>query len=392
MVLEMRGWRLSLPGAALDVHILSAARTPLGAFGGALRALGTTNLAAQAARGALARAGCDPAEVDGLMLGQVLQAGAGLNPAARAAREAGLPGLPALTVNQGGASGLQAVALGAQALQNGDGATLLTGGMESASGAPYLLPAARWGRRLGAAQLLDALLLDGYGIGRAGAFPEDGSANGSEGLDLGRVARANWAEESRRRAADARAAGTFAREIVPVKVSGRGTMNWVETDETLGSPGDPGGLPAAVTDAAPADGAALLLLGRARPGRRPLARILGFAQAPGGFGTAGTGALEAIRRLLAQTGLRPGEIDCWELDECKAQDLLAVMTQVPEVDPRRVNPRGGALALGNALGAEGARRVVSLLQSLADAEGRYGLAAAGTEGGAGLALAVERLG
>ena len=376
----------------MDVHILSAARTPLGAFGGALRALGATDLAAHAARGALARAGCEPAEVDGLLLGQVLQAGAGLNPAARAAREAGLPYMPALTVNQGVALGLQAVALGVQALQNGDGATLLAGGMESASGAPYLLPAARWGRRLGAAQLLDALLLDGYGIGRARALPEDGSANGSEGLDLGRGARAAWVEESRRRAADARAAGTFAREIVPVQVSGRGTKHWVETDETPGSPGNPDGLPAAVTDAAPADGAALLLLGRARPGRRPLARILGLAQAPGGFGTPGAGVREAIRRLLAQTGLRPGEIDCWELDECRAQDLLAVLTQFPEVDPRRVNPRGGALALGNALGAEGARRVGSLLQGLADTGGRYGLAATGTAGGAGLALAVARLG
>lgn len=345
----------------MAILILAAARTALGAFGGGLRPLTSVDLGACVLRAVLERAGLEPGRVGEVLLGNVLQAGSGPNVAGQAAAKSGLPaGVPALTLNQAAGSGLRAVALAAQGLAAGGLA--LAGGTESMSNSPYLLPGARWGARMGATRLLDSVLLDGLGEAAPEADP------------VAPAAWATFAEESRRRAAAA--AEAFRREIVPVALTDRRGDRVFAVDEA--SP--PG------RAAAGADGAAALLLGTEAAGLRPIARILGFAQA----GTpSGPAAVPAIRRLLAKTGLPFDRVDRWEVDGPDAGAILATLDGLPELDPARVNVRGDGLALGRPLGAAGARALVTLLHLLQDQQLQVGVAA--VDAGTGLALAVERL-
>lgn len=390
----------------MTVYIHAAVRTAIGALGGSLRPLGVADLGAAVLRAALERSGLEPGRVAEVVLGCALQAGAGPNPARLAALRAGLPGaVPALTVNQGEGSGLRAVALAAQGL-DAAGGFALAGGAESMSGVPYLLPAARWGARMGATRLLDGLLQDGLRCGHLDRPLAQAAEEAAARLGIGREAQDAHAAASHRRAGAAAAQGAFGREIVPVALpGGRREGSRVAGDACIRPETTAAGLArlapvlgpeGTVTEgngAPPADGAAVLLLGpEAGPGGRPpLARILGFAQAAVDPALPDLGAGPAIRRLLARTGLDFDRVDLWELDEGFAARSLAALAELPELDPARVNVRGGALALGHPLGASGARMLVTLLHLLEDRQARTGVVALGAGGGLSAALAIERV-
>lgn len=325
-------------------------------LGGALRTLSAPHLAAAVLTRLLEDAGT--VSPGGLVLGQAVQAGAGAQPARTAALLAGLPQETwAFAVNQGAASSLQAIFQAAQSLRPGKRGRVLAGGMESSSAAPYLLPTARWGTRMGSAPVLDALVLDGQDW-TAESLPE---------------AEAAQVRQSRARAAAAREAGLFRSQITPVSVPGRRGNLWVSEDE--GGPQDGG--------VVPGDGAAALLLasGTGLGTRTPLARIRATAQ--------GADTTQAIRRLLQRTGLALEAIDRFELEEACPTQFLALMANCPGLAPERVNVLGGALALGQPLGAIGAQMVASLAHQMEDNGLSYGLVALGIQNG-GMALLLER--
>jgi acetyl-CoA C-acetyltransferase len=323
----------------VSISILAALRTPVGALGGSLRGFTAVDLGAAVLRGLLEQTG--GGELRTVVLGQTVPAGCGPQPARAAALAAGLAAgmaarIPAATVNMGAASGLLAVLQAARALAEHGGGMALAGGMESCSGAPYLLPSARWGTRTGAAPVLDALLQDGQ------ACPA------SAGLGLARAAQA---------------AGLFAGEILPLRVRPRrGPERTATSDDALleGSRGGP--------DSGLADNAAGLLLGIG-PGPA-LARILAHG--------CGANPAEAVQAALDGARLPLGCIDRFELE-----------TPFPGVPEARCNRRGGLLALGRAAGADGARMLVSLTHQLHTGGLRYGLACLGDPDGPALALLLE---
>ena len=318
------------------------------ALGGALKSCSASDLAAAVLEPLVA--GLAPERLGGLILGHAVQAGSGPNPARSAAQKAGLPlDLPAFTVNQGSASGLQAILQATLSLRAGACEQILAGGMESSSSVPYLLPSARWGTRMGAAPVLDALLQDGQ------PWPQEPPS----------PAEASYGRQSRARAAAAQEAGLFRGEIVPVTVTTRRGSLQLTRDELAG--------PDKV--AGPGDGAALLLLASAPvPGAEPLARLSATAQ--------GANSAQAIQRLLQHTGLTLAEIDRFELDEASPALPLQLLARFPALPANRVNLMGGALALGQPLGAAGARMLVTLAHQLRDNELCYGLAVMESHGSA----------
>ena len=320
----------------------------MGALGGALKPFSAATLAAPLLRRLLE--GRDPAMAE-LILGHAIPAGCGPEPAREAALKAGLPNLPAFTVNQGAASGLRAVIQAVQALSAGAGGSILAGGMESSSSAPYLLPSARWGTRMGAAPVLDALLQDG---------PEPPPAPGP--------AEQDWIDQSQARHHAARTAGRFSAELAPLALQGPRGPVWLAEDEPVPAGGLTHG-----------DGAAVLLLA-AQASPSPLAQVLATAQ--------GSDSAQAIQRLLAASGLALEDIDRFELDESRPAQLLQLLAQLPSLARARVNVLGGQLAMAHPLGAAGARLVVSLAHQLQEADLRYGLVAMEAHGSA-LALLLE---
>ena len=389
-----------------DVVILSAARTPIGSFSGSLASIPAPRLGAVTIGEALRRAKVEPGRVDEVLMGNVVSAGLGQAPARQAAIYAGIPEhVGATTVNKVCGSGLKAILLGAQAIQVGAADCIVAGGMESMSGAPYLLPKARSGYRMGHAELVDSMILDGlwdvYSNLSMGACGEMCAAK----FGLTREQQDAYAAQSYTRTWAAQKAGKFKAEIVPVEVAGKGGTTLVEEDE------DPkrGNLeklprlkPAFKADGtitagnAPSvnDGAAALVLmaadRAAALGLTPLARIGAaghYATAPEWFTvTPGHAILDALKRA----GLKPGEIDLYEVNEAFAAVALAAI-QVAGLDPVRVNVHGGAVALGHPIGATGARLVVTLLHALQDRGGRRGVAALCLGGGEGMALVIERV-
>ncbi|MCC6215497.1 MAG: acetyl-CoA C-acyltransferase [Polyangiaceae bacterium] len=388
------------------VFIASAARTPIGAYLGALSALPAPRLGAVAIREAIARAGIEPARVDEVYMGNVLSAGIGQAPARQAALYAGVPdAAPCTTVSKVCGSGLQAVVLAARQLALGDASVVVAGGMESMSNVPYYLRQARTGYRMGDGKLEDGMILDGlwdpyqdYHMGMAGELC-------AKEYSLGREAQDAFARESYRRALAAQTEGAFRAEIVAVEVpQRRGDPLRVEEDEEP-KKGDPGKLdklkPAFQKDgtitAANAssidDGAAALVLATERAvgelGLQPLARVVGWggaAQAPEWFTTA---PAKAIERTLAKVGLGVADIDLWEINEAFSCVTLAC-TRLAGLDPERVNVRGGAVALGHPIGASGARILVTLLHAMRDRGARRGLATLCIGGGEAVAVVVER--
>jgi acetyl-CoA C-acetyltransferase len=389
------------------VVIVAAARTPMGGFQGDLSACTAPELGAAAIRAAVARAGVRPEEVQEVFMGNVLPAGEGQAPARQASLGAGLPlSAGCTTVNKVCGSGMKAAMLAHDLIRAGSGDILVAGGMESMSNAPYLLPKARGGYRLGHGEVKDHMFLDGledaYDRGRLmGTFAEDCAAE----FRFTREAQDRYAITSLTRAQAAIRDGSFSGEIVPVTVkSSRGERTVKDDEQPLKANLDkiPALKPAfrkdgtvtAANSSSISDGAAALVLMRLaeaeRRGLAPLAKIVAHAthsQEPRLFTTAPVGA---IRKLYARTGWSERDVDLYEINEAFAVVAMAAMHELGLAHDR-VNVHGGACALGHPIGASGARIVVTLLAALAKLGLRRGVAALCIGGGEATALALERM-
>jgi len=390
-----------------NIYIVSAARTPIGSYLGALASLSAPRLGAIAIQAALSRAGVEAADVGEIVMGHVLSAGVGQAPARQAAIFAKLPTtVPTTTINKVCGSGLQAVALAAKSLMVGEAELVVAGGMESMSNVPYYLTKARTGYRMGNGELVDGMIFDGlwdpyndFHMGRAGELC-------AKEFKLDRLSQDAFATESYARALKAQTNGEFRAEIVPVEIAQRkGPALLVDSDEEPGR-GDPKkfaqlrpafdeqGTITAGNASSVNDGAAALVLATEQTVKEknltPLARIVGTgyaAQEPEWFTTAPAKAME---RVLAKLKLSTTDIDLWEINEafsCVTQACSSLL----KLDPERVNVRGGAVALGHPIGASGARILTTLLYALADRGAKRGLASLCIGGGEAIAMVVERV-
>ncbi|HVT09078.1 MAG TPA: acetyl-CoA C-acyltransferase [Polyangia bacterium] len=390
-----------------DVVIVSGARTPIGSFQGALAGLTAPRLGAVAIRAALERGGVAPGAVGEVYMGCVLTAGIGQAPARQASIAAGIPAaVGAVTINKVCGSGLKAVVFGRNAIAAGEHDVVVAGGMESMSNAPYLLPKAREGYRLGHAQVIDSMITDGLWDAYGNVHMGDCGELCAKEKGISRADQDAFAAESYRRALRAQADGKFRGEIVPVEIpQKKGAPLTVAEDEepgrgnieklpTLRPAFQKDGTITAGNASSINDGAAALVLAAAdvaaARGWKAQARIVGasvHAQAPEWFTTAPAGAIE---RLLDRIGWKKDDVDLWEINEAFAVVSVA-NNRMLGLDPARVNVWGGAVALGHPIGASGARVLVTLLAALADAGKRRGVASLCIGGGEGIALAVERL-
>ena len=389
------------------IVIVGAARTPLGGLLGDFASLGASDLGAVAIKAALERAGVQPAAVDKVIMGCVLPAGQGQAPARQASLKAGLPvATGCTTVNKMCGSAMEAAMLGHDALIAGGAEIIVAGGMESMSNAPYLLPKARGGMRMGHGTVYDHMFLDGledaYDKGRLmGSFAEQCA----ERYGFTREAQDEFALRSLSRALQATADGSFRWEIAPVTVSGRKGDVVIDRDEQPGK-ANPEKIPTlkpafskdgtvtAANSSSISDGAAALVLMRRsvaeKKGLKPLAAILDHAthaQEPGWFTTAPVGAMQ---KLYAKVGWTPAEVDLYEINEAFAVVTMAAMKE-HALPAEKVNVHGGACALGHPIGASGARIVVTLLGALRKLGKKRGVASLCIGGGEATALAVELL-
>lgn len=391
-----------------DALILSACRTPIGSFGGSLRDVSAPDLGAVVVREAIARANIDPAMLDDVVLGCVLQAGAGMNVARQAAVRAGVPfNVPAETINRVCGSGLQAVVHAAEAIRGGSAHLMIAGGTESMSNAPYVLGGVRWGMRMGHGEIVDSMLLDGLTCSLADCHVGMTAEEVATRYEISRADQDAFAVESQRRAARAAADGDFAAEIVPVEVpQRRGPATSVDTDEYpradttaaglagLRSAFKPEGTVTVGNASGINDGAAAVLVSsaaRARElGREPLAVIRGFATAGVDPKIMGMGPVGAVRKAVERADLTLDRIDLFELNEAFAAQSLAVIRELG-LDPERVNVNGGAIALGHPIGASGARILATLIHALRARGGGHGVAALCIGGGQGIAMVIEAI-
>ncbi|MGZ6272637.1 MAG: thiolase family protein [Candidatus Limnocylindrales bacterium] len=389
-----------------DVFILSAARTPIGKFGGGLSTVPATKLGSVAIRAAVERAAIAPERIDEVFMGQVIQAGAGQAPARQAALGAGLPnGVGATTINKVCGSGLKAVMLGAASIRAGDASLIVAGGMENMNLGPYLLPGARAGYRLGNAELVDATVHDGLWCAICDVHMGIHAERVAAKHEVSRAAQDEFAVRSHERALDAIASGRFAEEIVAVEVPGKKGPTLVDTDENpradtslealarLKPAFQPdGGTVTAGNAPGITDGAAALVLASdeavAGDGLRPIARITGYAQADVAPEWLFEAPIDGVRRLLEKLDLRLDQFDLVEINEAFAAQVLADGNALG-FDWDRVNVNGGAIALGHPIGASGARVLTTLLYELRRRGGRRGLATLCLGGGGAVALAVE---
>ena len=402
-----------------DVYLVSAARTPIGKFAGGLADVPATTLGGIAIRAAIERAGLEPASVsvDEVFMGQVLQGGAGQAPARQALLKAGLPDTtPATTINRVCGSGLKAIMLAAAAIRAGDGSLFVAGGMESMNQGPYLIPKARFGYRLGNAELVDSTVADGLWCAiedcHMGTHAERVAAHSG----VSRADQDALALESHRRAVAAIDEGRFVDEIVPVPVRRGREEALVTTDESPrrdtsaealarlkpvfdlptgdDAPADGLGTVTAGNSPGITDGAAAAVVASEREverlGLRPLARIVGYAQAEMAAKWLFLAPVEGVRRLLERTGLTVADFDLVEINEAFAAQTIANGRDLG-FDWGRVNVNGGAIALGHPIGASGARIATTLLYELRRRQGRYGLATLCLGGGGSVAMAFERV-
>jgi acetyl-CoA C-acetyltransferase len=392
----------------MDAVILSTCRTPIGSFGGALKDLSASDLGAIVIREAIARANVAPESLDDVIMGCVLQAGAGMNVARQAALKAGVPvDVPAETVNRVCGSGLQAVVHAAEAVAAGSGDIYVAGGTESMSNAPYLLKGARWGFRMGHAEATDSMLAEGLTCAINSCHMGMTAEEIASRYRISRAEQDAFAAESQRRAVQALRDRTFAAEIVPVQVlQKKGEPQRVDVDEypragttveklaALKPAFTKDGSVTAGNASGINDGAAALVVTSASKaaelGARPLARILAYAMAGVDPKIMGMGPVPAVRRALDRAGLKTSDIDLFELNEAFAVQALAVSREL-QLDPARVNIHGGAIALGHPIGASGARIMTTLLHALRARKARYGVAALCIGGGMGIAMAIEAL-
>jgi acetyl-CoA C-acetyltransferase len=389
-----------------DVFILSAARTPIGKFGGGLSTVPATDLGATAIRAAVERSGVAPEKVDEAIMGQVIQAGAGQAPARQAALKAGLPeGVSATTINKVCGSGMKAVMLGAASIRAGDAEVIVAGGMENMNLGPYLLPGARAGYRLGNAELVDSTVHDGLWCATCDVHMGMHAERVAAKHDVTREAQDEFALRSHQRALAAMEAGRFRDEIAPVTVEGKKGPITVDTDEnprpdtslealaklkpafqpdkgTVTAGNAPG-----ITDGA----AALVIASEAAvdaDGLQPIAKITGYAQADVAPEWLFEAPIHGVKRLIERVGGSLDDYDLIEINEAFAAQVLADGNALG-FDWDRVNVNGGAIALGHPIGASGARVLTTLLYELRRRGGRKGLATLCLGGGGAVAMAVE---
>jgi acetyl-CoA C-acetyltransferase len=389
-----------------DIVIASAARTPVGAFNGGLASLPASKLGEVAIVAALERAGVAPAEVSEVVLGQILTAATGQNPARQAAIAAGIPvEKTAYLINQLCGSGLRAVALGAQAIRAGDSSIVVAGGQESMSQAPHCLHL-RNGTKMGDAPMIDSMIKDGLWDAFNGYHMGNTAENVAQKWQITRVDQDKFAAASQQKAEAAQKAGRFKDEIVAVKVPGRKGDTVVEADEypKHGTTFEvlqklrpsflkEGGTVTAGNASGINDGAAAVVLmtdqEAARRGITPLARIVSWATAGVDPALMGSGPIPASRAALAKAGWKPDDLDLIEANEAFAAQACAVNKELGW-DTAKVNVNGGAIALGHPVGASGARVLVTLLHEMQRRNAHKGLATLCIGGGMGIALCVER--
>jgi acetyl-CoA C-acetyltransferase len=387
-----------------DVYILSAARTPIGKFGGGLSTTPATDLGATAIGAAAERSVIDAAKVDEVIMGQVLQAGAGQAPARQAALKAGLPeGVGATTINKVCGSGLKAVMIGSAAIRAGDADLIVAGGMESMNMAPYLLPQARTGYRLGDGTLVDSTVHDGLWCATCNVHMGMHAERVAAKHDVTREAQDELALRSHQRAIAAQEAGRFDEEIVPVSVRGKKGDTTISADEgpradtsaealaRLKPAFEPdGGTVTAGNAPGITDGAAALVIGSedALDGAQPMARITGYAQADVAPEWLFEAPIHGVRRLIEKVGGSIDDFDLIEINEAFAAQVLADGNELG-FDWDKVNVNGGAIALGHPIGASGARVLTTLLYELRRRGGRKGLATLCLGGGGAVAMAIE---
>jgi acetyl-CoA C-acetyltransferase len=390
-----------------EAFLVSGARTPIGSLGGVLSTVPATELGAIAIKAALERAGVAGKDVDEVIMGNVVAAGIGQNPARQAAIKAGIPAsVGATTINKVCGSGLKAVMLAAQSIRLGDGHVVVAGGMESMSLAPYLLPHARHGYRMGDGVVVDAMIHDGlwdaYGDRHMGTYGDQCAAR----FGFTRQAQDDFAVRSYTRARQAAAAGVFASEIVPVEIQGKKGSTVVSEDEeparfqeeklralrpAFGGDGTiTAGNASSINDGA----AALVVASEARCASlrlKPIARIVGaatFSREPEWFSIA---PIDALKKLVDELKWKLGDVDLFEINEAFAAVTMAAEKEL-KLPAEKVNIYGGAVALGHPIGSSGARILVTLLNGLQRTGGKRGIACLCIGGGEAVALAVEGFG
>jgi acetyl-CoA C-acetyltransferase len=387
-----------------ETVILSACRTPIGSFGGVFKDLSAVDLGE-----ALARAGVNKADVGDVVMGCVLQAGAGMNVARQAALEAGIPvEVPAETVNRVCGSGLQAVVHAVEAIRVGYVDTMVAGGTESMSNAPYLMEGARWGYRMGNAEVIDSMLNEGLMCAIGNCHMGMTAEEVARRYKITREQQDCFAVESQQKAVRATQSGAFKAEIIAVEVpQKKGGVQRVDTDEypradttleklaTLKAAfNKKDGTVTAGNASGINDGAAALVVTTAdkakKVGTPPLARILAYVSTGVDPAIMGMGPVPAVRKVLERAGLKTSDVDLFELNEAFAVQSLAVIRELG-LDPSTVNVNGGAVALGHPIGASGARILTTLVYALRARNLRYGVASLCIGGGMGIAMAVERL-
>ncbi len=388
-----------------EVVIVGAARTPVGTFGGSFAEVPATRLGTIAIAEALKRADVQPDQVDEVLMGIVLSAGLGMNPARQAALAAGIPdSTPATAVNKVCGSGLKTVALAAAAILLGDAEIVVAGGMEGMSSSPYLLPNARYGYRMGHGEIIDHMIKDGLWCALADCHMGNTAENVALEREISRADQDAFAAESQRRAARAWESGAFAEEVVPVEVPQRKGTLLVDKDEhprpdtTVEKLAElrPAFAPDGTVTAGNASGindgaAAVVVMSRSKAeelGVQPLASIRAYASVGVAPRVMGLGPIPATRNVLAKSGLSLDEIDLIEANEAFAAQSVAVGRELGW-DWERVNVNGGAIALGHPIGASGTRILVTLLYEMRRRQARWGLATLCIGGGQGIAMVVE---
>ena len=395
-----------------DVVIVSAARTPIGRYGGSFRNVHPAELGAVASRRAVARAGISADVIDEVLIGHGRQAGSGPNPARQVGRRAGLPdAVPAFTINKACASGMEAVASGARSILLGEAEVVLAGGIESMSRMPYLVDSedARWGHKMGNFTLVDAMYRDGFTCSLSGMIMGETVEVLARQYGVSREASEEYAVESQRKAGAAIASGRFTDEIAPVTVSdGKKGHTLVVADEhprpdtTIASlrklppvftnvEGQPGSITAGTSSGITDGGAAMVLMSEEKAralGVTPMARLTGWASAGVDPRVMGIGPVPAMRKLFQRTGLALNDFDLVELNEAFAAQVLAVLRDEP-IPAEKLNVNGGAIALGHPIGCTGARIIVTLLHEMRKRGSKRGLATLCVSGGLGMAMSFE---
>lgn len=389
-----------------DIYIISAVRTPIGSFGGSLSALSATQLGAVAIKAAVERARIDPGQVQEVFMGNVLTANVGQAPATQAAKFAGLPDVPSTTINKVCASGTKAIMFAAQSIALGENDIVIAGGMESMSNVPYYLDKARNGYRLGDGQIIDGLVKDGlwdvYNNYHMGSAAELCATD----CNISREDQDAYAIESYKRSQSAQAEGKFRNEIVPVEIKDKkGEITIVQEDEEVNAVKfekisslkpvfkKEGTVTAANASTLNDGAAALVLISKSKAdelGIKPLAKILGYADAQQASEWFTTAPSKAIPRALERAGITADKVDYYEINEAFSVVSIA-NNQILKLDPLKVNVNGGAVSLGHPLGASGARIIVTLLNILQQKGGKIGVAAICNGGGGASAMVIENL-